>query len=70
MELRRELEGFRQYDILNTEKMTPCFLSLCKNSKKNESLDLIRDDTGEVFPSEEERDRHRTQVTLSFMTIA
>jgi hypothetical protein len=33
-ELRKELESFRQYDIINTEKMTPRFLSLCKTSKK------------------------------------
>jgi hypothetical protein len=38
--------------------MTPRFLSLCKSSKKNESLDTIRDDAGDVFGSEKERDSY------------
>jgi hypothetical protein len=33
-DLRAELEKFRHYDILHTEKMTPRFLSITKQSKK------------------------------------
>jgi hypothetical protein len=56
--MRRELEGFRQYDILHTEKMTPRFLSLCKNTNNSASLDQIRADNGELFTSEASRDQH------------
>jgi hypothetical protein len=58
LDMRRELEGFRQYDILHTEKMTPRFLSLCKNTNNTASLDQIRDDNGELFTSEASRDQH------------
>jgi hypothetical protein len=57
-EIRSELEKNRAYDILNNEKMTPRFLSLCKASKNNCSLDSIRDENGVAFPSEKERDDH------------
>jgi hypothetical protein len=57
-EIRSELEKNRAYDILNNEKMTPRFLSICKASKKNCSLDSIRDENGVAFPSEKERDNH------------
>jgi uncharacterized protein YlxW (UPF0749 family) len=43
-EIRLELENSRHFDILNTEKMTPRFLSLCRAQKSNASLDLILDD--------------------------
>jgi hypothetical protein len=56
-EIRSELESYRHFDILNTEKMTPRFLTLVKAQKANCSLDVILDDTGTAFPSETARDR-------------
>jgi hypothetical protein len=58
LEIRSELEKFKQYDILNTEKMMPRFLSICKARNKNDSLDIIRDEEGQPFRDEKSRDKH------------
>jgi hypothetical protein len=60
-EIRQELENFRQFDILHTEKMTPRFLALCKAQKSNASLDHILDDRGEAFRDEAARDEYICQ---------
>jgi exonuclease III len=48
-ELRTELERFRHFDILHTEKMAPRFLSLTKNNKQTASLDKIKKADGSDF---------------------
>jgi hypothetical protein len=70
LEIRSELEKNRAYDILNTEKMTPRFLSLCKANKKMCSLDSIRDVNGEAFSSERDRDTHITSFFQNIYTPA
>jgi hypothetical protein len=57
-EIRAELEGHRSYDILNTEKMCPRFLNLCKASKKTASLDSVVNSDGQPFLSEAARDNY------------
>jgi exonuclease III len=57
-EIRSELERFQQFDILNTEKMTPRFLSICKARNNVCSLDSICDDQGLPFRDEGSRDRY------------
>jgi hypothetical protein len=56
--MRAELEKFCHYSILNTEKMTPRFLSLTKNNKKSISLDRIRDTDGTAFVSDQQQHNH------------
>jgi hypothetical protein len=53
--MRKELENYRYFDIINNEKMTPRFLSLAKVEKKSESLKNIKNDTGTVFDTDAER---------------
>jgi hypothetical protein len=48
-EMKAELEKNRNFEIFHGEKMTPRFLALSKISKKNESLDCIKDDSGADF---------------------
>jgi hypothetical protein len=56
-DLRAELGKYRQFDILNTEKMTPRFLSITKSSKFNtDNLDSIVAADGSVFATATERD--------------
>jgi hypothetical protein len=58
LEMRAELEKFRHYDILNTEKMPLRILSLTKNNRKIISLDRIRDGNGAAFESDQQRHAH------------
>jgi exonuclease III len=55
IELRKELQKFSSYDILNTEKMTPRFLSLSKATNKTMSLDCVCRDDGSEFSNKAER---------------
>jgi exonuclease III len=57
-DMRADLSKFRHYDIINTEKMTPKFLSLTKGSKKNISLDSIRAEDGTDFARGGDRYRY------------
>jgi hypothetical protein len=56
--MQAELGKFRNFDILNTEKMTPRFLALAKINKKIASIDSIRNDDGSEFLTREERYQH------------
>jgi exonuclease III len=67
-EIRSELERYRTYDILNTEKMCPRFLTLAKAKKNSASLDNIKDDDGQPFASEEARDRYITSFYQNIYT--
>jgi hypothetical protein len=55
IELRKELQKFSSYEILNTEKMTPRFLSLSKATNKTMSLDRVCRDDGSEFSNKAER---------------
>jgi hypothetical protein len=54
-DIRSELERFRHYDILHTEKMSPRFLSLTKINKKSSSLDIIKKADGTDFADPQQR---------------
>jgi exonuclease III len=51
---RRELEHFANFEFLNTEKMTPAFLSVAKSAKSSAKLSDIKKDDGTDFASEDE----------------
>jgi exonuclease III len=53
-EMRSEMQKYRNFDIINMEKMTPRFLSLMK-CKNTGSLLKIKKDDGSDFSNEEER---------------
>jgi exonuclease III len=50
--LRNKLEGNRNYEIFNNEKITPNFVNLSKGTKSEASLSDLRDDSGNAFESE------------------
>jgi Reverse transcriptase (RNA-dependent DNA polymerase) len=53
--MRAELDRNRHYDILNSEKMTPRFLTLMRIKKVNANLDSICDAEGNEFQSNKTR---------------
>jgi hypothetical protein len=55
IEMRSELERFRHYDILHNEKMSPRFLTIANQCKKNVSLGSIQQPDGSAFASERDR---------------
>jgi hypothetical protein len=52
--LRAKLENTRNFELINSEKITPNFLNLSKGSKSEACLSDLRDDSGREFSSEEE----------------
>jgi exonuclease III len=58
LEMRGEMEKYRYFDVINSEKMTPRFLTLSKINKKSDSLDIICEDSGAEFRTSEDRHRH------------
>ncbi|MFN9942522.1 MAG: hypothetical protein ACK56I_23930, partial [bacterium] len=50
-ELKIELQNYKKFENLNSERVTPHFMSLVKNSNKNDCPTKICDDTGEQFVS-------------------
>jgi hypothetical protein len=50
--LRCKLEATSNFEIFNNERITPHFLNLAKGSKAEASLSDLRDDNGDLFPSE------------------
>ncbi len=54
-ELRHELNKYSGFEVLNSEKITPFFLSLAKGSQVEAKMDDIRDETGNEFDSADER---------------
>ena len=53
-ELKIELENYRKFEILNSEKITPHFMSMVKSSNKNDCPSTICDDTGTQFENTED----------------
>ncbi len=54
-ELRHELSKYSGFEVLNSEKITPFFLSLAKGSQVEAKMDDIRNEAGIEFDSVEER---------------
>jgi len=54
-ELRHELNKYSGFEVLNSEKITPFFLSLAKGSQIEAKMDDIRDERGAAFESTAER---------------
>jgi hypothetical protein len=54
-ELRHELNKYSGFEVLNSEKITPFFLSLAKGSQVEAKMDDIRNETGVEFNSMGER---------------
>jgi hypothetical protein len=50
-ELKIELENYRRFETLNSEKITPHFMAMVKSSNKGESLTMIKKDDGTVLES-------------------
>lgn len=59
-EIRDEISVIKKFEQLNNEKMTPYFLKLAKESLKSPELDVIRDQNGETFSGQQERENHIT----------
>jgi hypothetical protein len=57
-EMRKKLQSFKNFEILNTEKMTPRFLTLANISKKQCSLDCVTKPDGDNFGSAAEREAY------------
>ncbi len=58
LELRAEIENFRNFEYLNDEKITPYFVSLAKSNKAVASTDSICDDNGNPFHSATDRNNY------------
>jgi hypothetical protein len=56
-ELRHELSKYSGFEVLNSEKITPFFLSLAKGSQVEAKMDDIRNEAGIEFASVDERKR-------------
>jgi hypothetical protein len=54
-ELRHELSKYSGFEVLNSEKITPFFLSLAKGSQVEAKMDDIRNEAGNEFASVDER---------------
>ena len=59
-EITDDLRKYNIFDILNQEKITPAFLQLAKIGQKEASLDEVCNETGEQFPTPEERNSYIT----------
>jgi hypothetical protein len=57
--LRDELENYKIFDRLNSEKLTPYFMKLARSQNKAECLSKVRGDRGEVL-DEEGLEKHVT----------
>jgi hypothetical protein len=53
--MRSKLEGSKNFEILNNEKITPNFINLSKGSKSEASLSDLKNENGLDFGSEEDR---------------
>ena len=58
LELKNEVEKFKNFELLNSEKVTPYFVKMTKCAKSEASLSVITDDAGAVFASKTERDEY------------
>jgi len=53
--MRSKLEGSKNFEILNDEKITPNFINLSKGAKSEESLMELKKEDGQNFKNENER---------------
>jgi hypothetical protein len=53
--MRSKLEGSKNFEILNNEKITPNFINLSKGSKSEASLSDLKNENGTDFLSDEDR---------------
>jgi exonuclease III len=60
MELRADLERFYLFEHIESEKVSPKFLQLAKNSAPVDTMSGIKDDTGKDFQSPEEMKQYVT----------
>jgi exonuclease III len=60
-EMRAEVEKFKHYELLNSEKITPEFVKLAKSLNTDYSLEDICDDDGTPFYSNAARKDHITK---------
>jgi hypothetical protein len=58
LDMRADLERYRHFDIINLEKMSPRFLSISKQSKKTDSLEVIQKPYGTEFASGADRENY------------
>jgi hypothetical protein len=56
--MRSELEKYRHFEVLNSEKITPAFLKLARCSNAEYSLHDVKDDNGQAFRSEADRNSY------------
>jgi Reverse transcriptase (RNA-dependent DNA polymerase) len=66
---RSELENFAVYEILNMEKMSPAFLKIAKQTRSSAKLADIKDDTGNDFPSDEDRKKYITAYYANIYAV-
>jgi hypothetical protein len=57
-EMKAELEKFRHFDVVNSEKITPEFLKLARSVNTDFSLRDVRGDNGVPFESEKARNSY------------
>ncbi len=57
-ELKFELENYKKFELLNTERITPHFMSLVKNSKKNDCPTKICNSEGIPFENSADLKQH------------
>jgi hypothetical protein len=55
MKMRSKLEGSKNFEILNDEKITPNFINLSKGAKSEASLMDLKKEDGQNFKNENER---------------
>jgi hypothetical protein len=53
---KKELDNYAMFEVVNMEKMTPAFLAIAKNTRRDASLSDLRDDNDAVFRTGKERD--------------
>jgi hypothetical protein len=68
--MRGEVSKHPMFNLLNNEKITPHFVSMVKLSKKTKSLSVIKDDNGEPFVNEANRNRYITDYYRNLYTRA
>ena len=55
LEVKNEFEKFRNFEILNCEKIMPYFIKMANCAKKSSSLAKVKNDAGNEFQSKSER---------------
>jgi hypothetical protein len=60
-ELKSELENYKKFERLNNEKITPYFMRLVKGSNNTADLSKIKNDAGNAFQSDTDRENYITE---------